>query len=467
MDRTPCNLINNMEIRALEDLTTPDGRTLRFTPLGLSTGPEILRPDYAAEFQQQVIAKCDLHPDVPEGTRNGFERLRTLHSYGILWYDAFTVAENLSWFVMEQAFRERFVTYYDGMIPFVSTKTGDEDTLTVQDFEDVYRALNHGGSHANPEWQLKVRSTDDSMKFRATFSHLLNWARAEGLLHGQRNKRTEEFYRRIRNQVAHPSKTHLAMPPDSERTIHDLAEIINRLWGHSTAGGRLYPAPLDREVLVVAWIDAQVGMTRSIMRDYQLATFNEPGNWECIVIRALFEDRGVSEFDAQYERTNLPAELLWGPTSPAEALEWLENEKPRADTATYLDRLFVLRIHEGRVSLPRRPEISLALPPDKREGSWYIIRADYPNDAFGHVRHIKNETNCGEASPTVRVLQSGIVATSPPIQACTVEELFKGSWKDMVDELAERFNIKEPATLSTVRVPPWFSPNVAPDVEDD
>ncbi len=278
-----------MDIKTFEQLTTPDERTLRFTPLGLSTGSQVLKPVYAAEFQQQVIASSDLHPDVPEDTRNSFERVRTLHSYGILFYEAFTVANDLSWLVMEQAFRERFVTYYNDTIPFVHTIDKTENTLSVQNFEDLYKAVNRGGTYANPAWNLKLRKSEQSMAFRATFSSLLQWARKEGLLYGQRNKRTEEVYRRIRNHVAHPSY-HISMPPDSARTIHDLAEIMDRLWEHATPGGPLYPAPLDREVLVVAWTDAKIGTTHRIMRDYQLATFHEPGNWLCVVVRAVHED---------------------------------------------------------------------------------------------------------------------------------------------------------------------------------
>ena len=43
------------------------------------------------------------------------------------------------------------------------------------------------------------------------------------------------------------------MPVDSARTISDAAEIINHLWGSSTPGGRLYPAPVRSEIQVVAW----------------------------------------------------------------------------------------------------------------------------------------------------------------------------------------------------------------------
>lgn len=455
-----------MHIKTFDELITPDERTLRFTPLGLSTGPQILKPEYAAEFQQQAIKGCDLHHDVPEDTRYSFERIRMLHSYGIFCYEAFTVAHDMSWLVMEQAFRERFITHFGGIIPFINTKTGLEDTITVQNFEDVYEAVNRGGSHSRQGWQLRVKATGESMDFKATFYSLLKWARAEGLLHGQGNRRTEDIYRKIRNRVAHPSY-HLGTPPDSARTIHDLAEIINRLWGYSTPGGRLYPAPLKREVLVVAWTDVEVGMTHAIMRDYQLATFNEPGNWQCMIVRALFDDEGISEFDAQYERTNLPAELLWGPGSTDEALDWLEKHQPGPDTTDYLDRLFALRVHEGRVSLAMRPEVALARPADRRQGRWFIVKADYPNIAFAHVRHVKNGVVCGDPAPSIRTLQSIATAAIPPIPRCAVEPLFDGAWDEMVIFMADRLAITKPAGVSTARVYPRFSLGVAPDVEAD
>lgn len=432
-------------IKTLAELITPDERTLRFTPLGLSTG-ETLKPEYAAEFQQQVIAHCDLHPDVAEGTRDGFERLRTLHSYGIFCYEVFTVADDLAWLLMEQAFRERFMTHFDGKIPFVNTKTGDEVSVTAQDFDEVYHAVTRGGSLAKKVWRLKLRSTDVSMEFRGSLPHLQEWARLEGLLHGQRNKRLEPVYRRMRNAVAHPHY-HLKGPPDSARTIHDLAEMINRLWGHATPGGRLYPAPLEREVLVIAWSNDELGLMRQMRQD-QLAGFNEPGSWTCLVIRGVSIDDEFWEFDAQFERTNFPADLLWGPGSPADALAWLNDDQPSGDTVEYLDRLFALRIHDGKLSLARRPEIAIALPPDRRVGEWHVIRADFPNDAFAHVRHIKDGVSCRDPDP---------------LQGCAVEDVLTGDWQSMVVQLGEWFKITEPAKLVDARVPPEWG--VAPDVE--
>jgi hypothetical protein len=73
------------EIRSLLELSTPDPRSLHFSPLGLSPGAS-LKPEDAAHFQQTVIARCDLVPEVAEGTRMSFERLRMLQGIGVLCY---------------------------------------------------------------------------------------------------------------------------------------------------------------------------------------------------------------------------------------------------------------------------------------------------------------------------------------------------------------------------------------------
>jgi hypothetical protein len=82
---------------------------------------------------------------------------------------------------------------------------------------------------------------------------LLRWARREGLLRGQRNRAREVLFKRFRNYVAHPAGYQLVTPVDAARALRDLAEIINHLWGASTAGGRLYPAPIRRAILAIGW----------------------------------------------------------------------------------------------------------------------------------------------------------------------------------------------------------------------
>jgi len=60
---------------------------------------------------------------------------------------------------------------------------------------------------------------------------------AGGLLHGQRSRRIEQLLAKLRNSVAHPSSTHLLTPVDCAKTLGDLAEFINQLWGRLPAGG--------------------------------------------------------------------------------------------------------------------------------------------------------------------------------------------------------------------------------------
>jgi hypothetical protein len=78
-----------MIIKSLAELAKPDERGLHFTPFGI--GPK-MDAEAAAEYEQKLISSLELSDQVPETTRDSFERLRTIHSYGILCYDLYTVA---------------------------------------------------------------------------------------------------------------------------------------------------------------------------------------------------------------------------------------------------------------------------------------------------------------------------------------------------------------------------------------
>ena len=178
-----------MRIKTFQELTTADQRTLAFTPMGLST-MGLLKPEDSAEFQQQVIAHCDLADNVIEGTRNSFERLRTLHSYGVLCYEAYTVAQDLAWLLLEQALRERFLEFHNHSVPLTNARSGDHVPLAANDFSIVDNAFRRGGSHAKGKWNLTL-SDGSIMAFSASMAQLQEWARREGLLDGQRNKRLD------------------------------------------------------------------------------------------------------------------------------------------------------------------------------------------------------------------------------------------------------------------------------------
>ena len=292
-----------MELKSFDELLEPDPRTLAFAPMGLIMAGR-LGPEHATEFQQLSIANCDLADNVAEGTRSSFERLRTLHSYGVLCYETFTVARDLAWLLLEQALRERFVEFYRDGVPLENGTSGIRSLLMATDFSAVDRAFRRGGSYSQGTWRL-VLSNGRSMKFSGSMGHLQEWARAEGFLVGQRNRRLDALFREFRNAVAHPSY-HLVTPVESGRTIRDLAETINRLWGHPTPGGRLYPAPLERDVMVVAWTGTETGLTHIVMRADQLKGVKEPETWTCVVLRGVHDDEGLWEYDARYERTSFP-----------------------------------------------------------------------------------------------------------------------------------------------------------------
>ena len=430
-----------MHIRTLAELTTPDERSLKFTPLGLATGGK-LSPENAAEFQQRCIAAADLVPAVPEGVRSSFERLRTLHSYGVLFYDAFTLADDLPWVVLEQALRERFIEFYDGVIPLIG-KDGVESTFAVSNFEAVAEAFRQGGSHAKG-WMLRLRSNGTLMRLPLTLRPLLRWARGERLLHGQRNRRVEEeFFDKIRNRFARGADFRIGMPNQSARRICELAEIINQLWGKATPGGRLYPAPLHRDVLVVGWSPGwskgEQGSSLEVMHAEQLAEQTEPDDWMYLILRGVWHDEGLSEFDARFELTTYPADLLWGPGPRRDALAWLHATAPVGDDVTHLDRLFAIRRHGEKVYLPCRADVLLGMPEEHRLGTWHVFRADVPHDGFAHVRHIEAGQSCGTSSQTHA--------------RCAVEDIATGSWADVTATVMELCPGLQAANYSEARVP--------------
>jgi hypothetical protein len=407
-----------VRILSFDELAAADERTRRFTSLGLSTSG-LLTPEACAEFQQRVVAGADLVAEVPEGTRRAFDRLREFHAYGVVCYDLFTLADDLAWIVLEQALRERLVAYYDGTVPIVDG-SGREEELAAPDFNAISDAFGPGGSHWRHGWRLRVGPTA-AIPMPLTLAPLLQWARRVGLLEGQRNRRLQlRLYPARRNHFVHGSSYRVGTPVQSARAICDLAELVNRLWGYPTSGGRLYPAPLARAMVVLGWSSGweamQVGSTWAQMTPDQLRDHGDD-HWTYVVVLAVLTDQGLAGFDSRFELTAYGVDLLWGPGTRQEALTWLEGYAAVPSAAVYLDRLFAIRRGGGEVALPRRPEVLLALPEEERGGEWDVVRADFPMDAFGHVRHRED----GEGCPDARY------------GGCAVEEVVHGTWEQVVE----------------------------------
>ncbi|MEV8516715.1 hypothetical protein [Dactylosporangium sp. NPDC051484] len=205
--------------------------------------------------------------------------------------------------------------------------------------------------------------------------HLRIWARRLGLLRGQRNRAIEQAIANLRNLAAHPGH-HLTTPVDAAGTLSDLTEIINHLWGAPTPGGRLYPAPIRREAVVLAWNAASTRLYTALADT--LPTWGDPDDepLQCVIVHAVCRpghhvpDPGLRQFDSRCEVTQYPADLLWGPGSISDAAAWYAVHQPGPDERDYLDRTFVVRHDGAELHLPMRPEVAAALPATEQSGQW-------------------------------------------------------------------------------------------------
>jgi hypothetical protein len=131
---------------------------------------------------------------------------------------------------------------------------GSSVDVGVDGYEQVFEFLRtHKRSVPRPRLVVITEAGARTMQFDGMLDALRAWARRTGLLKGQRSRVVEDAIAAMRNAAAHPNGYHLDMPVDTARTLGNLNEIINHLWGQATPGGRLYPAPLTRDTVVLAW----------------------------------------------------------------------------------------------------------------------------------------------------------------------------------------------------------------------
>lgn len=108
----------------------------------------------------------------------------------------------------------------------------------------------------------------------------------------------------------------------------------------------------------------------------------------CVLLRVVVHDGNLDRFDAQYEATTYPCDLVWGPGSWQEASLWLDDRPHDEDEVDVLDRLFAFQRDRDRLYLPRNPDVAAGLGEEDRRGRWYLIRADFPDDAISHARGV-------------------------------------------------------------------------------
>jgi hypothetical protein len=342
--------------------------------------------------------------------------------------------------VFEQAVRDRFVEHHKGTVTFVDPADGSQHAVgavTYQQMHDVLRK--------NRRWRLLL-DDGQTLAFDGMLGDLRKWARRLGLLRGQRNRVIEQAIADLRNMAAHPDY-HLTDPVDAARTLSDLAEIINHLWGVATPGGRLYPAPIQREAVVLAWNVAGTQLRIALADALPEAVEPDDEPWRCAVVRAVFRpeqhisDPGLREFDSRHEVTRYPVDLLWGPGSINDAAAWYVTHQPGPDECDYLDRTFLVRHHGTDLYLPMRPTVAAALPATEQSGQWYAIKADHPNDAFLHARNLLARIGC---------------ARRGPCRNCHAETLRIGTFQQVVPAMVDPA-VPAPS-LPTDTATPWGHP---------
>ena len=232
------------------------------------------------------------------------------------------------------------------------------------------------------------------------YADLYGRARRRGLLVGQRNVGVFGSIVKLRNYIAHPERHRVDMPPDAIRLLRDVAEIVNRLWGKDTEGGRLFPTPIKRRPRAVAtspgreaavtFGSLQLVPAARDKRDWTYTVFLAADGEE--LIEFDWEKPGCQRFlhTPGFQMTQYPAELLRGPGSwkgLVDAIADFDDHKP-ADAVAFLDRAFYIRVSEGaaKPDFPRSATDVVDLELDDASAIWYVITADLPMDAWVFVR---------------------------------------------------------------------------------
>ncbi|MFE1197240.1 hypothetical protein ACFW6E_31490 [Streptomyces olivaceoviridis] len=298
----------------------------------------------------------------------------------MLCYEVYTIVGDQALLVYEQALRDRFMEWCSGIVTFRVPQTADV-SYTVTSYDDVKKRADR-----MMRQRAKLIVGTHTIEFDGMLHGLRLWARTAGLLRGRSSRAVEDALAKLRNHVAHPSDHHLDSPVGVARTVRDLTELINQLWGQATPDGRLYPAPLHREVAVLSWNSS--GRTRmepaGALTTADSMEGQEGDEYQHVVVRAIpfipgsrWNDAHWAEFDTRYETTRFPTEFLWGPGTRAEARKWLEHEQPEGDSIDFTDRVFLIQ-DNGRLLPPMRPAVAAGLSDSERVGIWHAVRADFP-----------------------------------------------------------------------------------------
>jgi hypothetical protein len=433
-----------VRIQSLDELAAADQRSLRFTPYGFGLD-RALTPEGAVRHQQQLVANCDLVQEVPTATTCAFERIRGLHAYGVLFYDAYTVAHDQCGLALELALRERFLAWHqEHPRALKHKKSGRVVVLEATSWDQIDHCLRSKEYRA--PWVIET--SHGGMDFTGNVKTLMAWARGVGLLPGHRSRGMDSLLHDARIRAGHLSY-HLLSPVESVRAIRDLAEIINQLWDHPTPGGRLFPGPLELEPIVISW--SADALTATVATREQFNAWNPLPDEECVIVAGSRDDQELMSFDSWYERTDYPTVLLWGPGALEDARTWLEGRHIEPPTLSRLDRVFAVRYDETGVDLPMGAATAAALSGAAADDRWVLVRADHPDDAFRHAMHRSAGRRC------VRLDEYSF---EDDAVRCATDELYAGDHEGLrftleQDGATPRLQLGDLKLAPRVRVPSW------------
>ena len=373
----------------LAALREVDHGSLYFTPGGLA-GP--LAPEHSAHIFATWMGHVTLVDEVPDDIRRNFDRVRKLFLYGLLERDLFAVAGHEAHLVLEGALRHRFVSLYMGQIPI--WRDGVADILAASSFHDYYAR--------RPNLRRCQLRTNEGGKEQLPFSYpsLYSWARRRGLLGGQRNVGVFASLVNLRNHVAHPESYSDDLPPWVVRLLVDVAEIINKLWGRDTDGGRLFPGPVQRRLRCAALSPDRTAavtfgslngvQTEERTRDWTFALFLAAEREELVDFD--WEASGQQRFKHApgFQMTDYPTDQIIAPTSIDEVLRFISanNVDAMLDRVPFQDRLFFIRLAASteRPEFPRAANDVAKFDKHDADTRWFVVRADFPMDAWVRTR---------------------------------------------------------------------------------
>jgi hypothetical protein len=394
----------------LRRLREADETTLRFNSWGFGGR---LEPEESATYLTDLLSHATLAHVVPEDVRLSYDRVRNVFMHGLLDYDLFSAAYSLGHMVLEGALRARFISYYPNGLPI--RRNGVSDLLTVRGFAEYYDWL--VSQKRRDKLQL---DTEPPEPLPRGYSALYEWARRRELLVGQRNVGVFGSIVTARNHLAHPEGHAVDMPPGVFRFLRDLSEIVNRLWGVDTQGGRLFPGPVSRWARAAAVApDGDASLTFGSLPQVRDESHHQGWNY-CVYLAAREEElvtiggphrsgAGFAHLPG-FQTTAYPMELLWGPGAGPELVASLAefSDQHPMDEVQFLDRTFYIRqVNGGAIEFPRDRRDVLAAELDDASATWFVVCADFPMDAFGIVRDLQHNPASQPASKAIVAHLSG------------------------------------------------------------